>query len=276
MTFDRSQIPAMPRIAAQAIQLSNTPNVDMKQLVDLLSADIGIAAAILELANSALFGSQGSTANLALALARIGMDNLQNILIKSAINEVFPLKNLPTEYGWRELWEHLLLSGQIAYRLAKHLHCPKPRDVQMAALLHDVGIFLMGFGAPETLVEITNECKRFNKTFSEVESRFGNDFHGSFGQDLAMAWHLPISVVSAIRYHECNWRNELPSISSNHLQTLFVVSTANILALNHGPRPIGFPAVQELRKDLFEGFYIDEGVMKNAVRESLEFLEQVR
>ena len=96
------------------------------------------------------------------------------------------------------------------------------------------------------------------------------------GQDLAMAWHLPISVVSAIRYHECNWRNELPSISSNHLQTLFVVSTANILALNHGPRPIGFPAVQELRKDLFEGFYIDEGVMKNAVRESLEFLEQVR
>ena len=56
-TIKRSaSIPSMPLVATRCYEMTQDSNCDYNKLVDLLSTDPGIAASVLRLANSPLFG----------------------------------------------------------------------------------------------------------------------------------------------------------------------------------------------------------------------------
>lgn len=276
MDYPKNLIPSMPSIAAHALQLVMSPNSNVREIVDVISNDPGITSTVFKLGNSVAFGSHESTSDLKIVIGRIGMSTLQQILVQAAIHESFPIESLPQSYDWRTLWEHSALTGQIAYLLAQHMRSNRVREIQIAALLHDAGVFLLGHIAPQILIQLKEECEATSAPFATLEQKHGTDLHERLGQDLVSAWNLPIPVVCAVRYHEIHSRETLPSVSDTSMNILLTVALANQLALQHGPVPVGFAVENHAHCSHFDSLNISNEVLDTAVAVGLRFLETTR
>ena len=99
------------------------------------------------------------------------------------------------------LWRHSFAASRVTFALAKSLGLPRPDDVSIAALLHDIGkiLYLQTWPAP---AQALYRPVRFSdhEVLTEEENRLVVG-HARLGGELARRWGLPSEICQTIDRH---------------------------------------------------------------------------
>ena len=82
------ELPTIPRVVQQVIAALRDPDVDARKLGEALAQDPVLSAKVLRLANSSFFGGQRSMASIDAAVALIGTQALDRLIVACGVSVV--------------------------------------------------------------------------------------------------------------------------------------------------------------------------------------------
>ena len=172
-------LPSPPSVQARLADLLDAPDPAMDAIAEIAAGDIGLAAKVLQLANSGYFGTGVKVARPAQAVQLLGSERLA-ALVKD-YGMIWSLPPAGANGGLIErLWQRAPLCAHLARAIAaaEGLEAAAVEATATAGLLHDAGALLLA---------------AHDKPLSETTP--------AVGAFLAGLWGLPDAVVEAIARH---------------------------------------------------------------------------
>lgn len=186
------EIPRLPRVAGRILQLSQDPNVQVKDVTEAVMSDPVLAARVLSLANSAAMG--GTVKGLDAAILRLGLGKLRDLVFAESVQtKVFSAK------AYREVLEQSWVLSLGVAVACEHLatSAGAERDgAFLAGLLHDIG--------KPTLVSTIMEYERANGNRSmgrDLVEIVLSQLHEEIGAYVLQEWGMPADSIEAARAH---------------------------------------------------------------------------
>lgn len=193
-------IPPRPEVVSVLQEEMRREAPNFERITKCISADVGLAAAMLKVANSPALGLRTKATSVAKAISLLGLRNVAGIATGLVIrHSMGGGQAAALERFWHTAENVALICAQLAQRLRGI-----PADEAYTfGLFHDCGIpILMRHHA-----NYTETLSRANRTgdrkFTEVEDEAIGANHCAVGYFLARSWHLPTALCQAIlRHHD--------------------------------------------------------------------------
>jgi len=133
------ELPTIPSVVQKLIVALREPDVDTRKIREALAQDPVLSAKVLRLANSSFFGGQRSMASLDAAIALIGIDALNRLIVASGVASSFT--EIPG-IDLKSFWRDALLAATAANKLAARLGAD-PEAAYVCGLMHATGHLIL-------------------------------------------------------------------------------------------------------------------------------------
>jgi putative nucleotidyltransferase with HDIG domain len=190
-------LPSLPAAASAALALARDPEADVDGLCRIIQTDVGLAARVLRVANSAALGRRNPARKLQEAIITVGLRKTCDIMVAACAKRLYDGASSRTE----ELWNHSLAVGVAAEELARLTRTVESGCAFLPGLFHDVGrvaFLIADASAAEAIAGVVANGEG-DTSFFEREW-YGFD-HAEAGAILAEDWGLALELCDAIRWH---------------------------------------------------------------------------
>lgn len=193
-----SNLPMLPKVVQEVMQLMGNEDVDLKDLVHKIDHDPVLSAKILRLSNSSYYGSSRNVKTIDDAISLIGFEKLKTLVIASGVTGSFT--TVPG-LDLKKFWRHSLVTASIARQICRERK-QDGETAYVAALMHSIGQLPIHLVFPAAGVEIEEMCRGLSvlERKSVEQSKIGID-HCQVGDELAKRWNFPEDIRRVIRYY---------------------------------------------------------------------------
>lgn len=227
------QLPALPTVALEVIQMVDNPKTSASKLGRLISSDQALTAKVLKIANSPFYGFPKKISTIEFAIIVIGFDALREIVISiSLVNSL--QKKSDTYFDAKRFWDHSIATGVIARRLARDLGYRISGEVFVAGILHDMGISILHRYFANEFRRIVETVRNSELSFLEAEKNILQVTHADVGGWLAARWNLPDHLTEAISLHHT------PASSERNKELVDIIHCADVFAARIADNPVEF------------------------------------
>jgi HD-like signal output (HDOD) protein len=190
-----SRLPAFSPIAVQLLSMLADEDVSFKEVARLIALDPVLAAQVLRLANSGLYGRRTEVSSVLQAISFLGMRTLSHTAVTAALWRGLPHRTTPFVRAW---WRHSIAAALIA----QHITHNSPVDLAYtAALLHGVGQLALFQDAPVDYPNLVERACIDGLDLREREHEtFGTD-HAALAGLILEFWGLPEKLCGAAAKH---------------------------------------------------------------------------
>jgi HD-like signal output (HDOD) protein len=194
-------LPSLPALYHQLVDLMHVPEVSMRQVGELVAKDIGMSAKVLQLVNSAFFGSRRAIANPVEAVTLLGVDTLSALVLSTPVFARLDAA-LQSEFGLADLWQKSICVSALAKRIAQSgkLTAIQSEEACMAGMMLDVGRLLLATSCPQRYREVLAN-RRPGIPQREIESAVLGTESAHVGAYLLGLWGISDPIVEAVAYH---------------------------------------------------------------------------
>ena len=190
-----TELPAMPAALASLSNEMQKEEPDFQRVSSLVNADVGLAAAVVKIANSPYVGLGRKIGSVQQAILYLGLAEVFSVVTGLLLRRTFKAGGPAMERLWdtaarRASWMSWLTRGINAVKSDRAYTCGLFEDCGMAVLL------LRAPGYAQTLSQLEASP---NARALEREQH-GLD-HVVLSQALVRAWGLPDNIALAVRHH---------------------------------------------------------------------------
>ncbi|NIA11015.1 MAG: HDOD domain-containing protein [Nitrospiraceae bacterium] len=225
MIEKEAQVPTLPEVGIRAMQIALDDRLAQKKLVKLIMRYPEIAARVIHLANSPLFGLSGRVSSIERAVNLLGIAPVRSLVLSISVlivmNKVKKLASVPL---FRRLQDNAFACGIAARLIAEAVSYDQPDEAFLTGLLCNIGYFFI-------LIQLEDErdfeiirSHLNNPLDPEIETREEKAFgysHARLGARVSKKWLLPSFMIEAIANHHTDTVHEPNESRSTHL-TLFM------------------------------------------------------
>jgi len=196
-----SFLPSLPRVYLEVEQELKSDNASMKKVGDIIAADIGITAKILQMANSPIFGCTRKIKSPSQAVVMLGADVIKSLLLYL---QTCSSLSLPEDISLERISCHGVRIGTLAKAIAEMEGQKKSvcDEAFLAGLLQNIGSLIIISSFLEQYRQIEKESREQNASVTEVERRILGASHAEIGAYLISLWGLSPTVAESVAYHD--------------------------------------------------------------------------
>ena len=192
----------LPESSTRLATLFGSEGWEVEDVTTILKLDAPLMGRVLGYANSAASGANQEILDVEQAFVRLGPGNILRLALSVAAKKQF--ESSDAFYGLEDgaLWRHSVASALAIEHIRRVLKCVVPPEAFAAALLHDIGLVVLGRFLGKDDLDCLHQCvehKDFTPTGAEFEVL--QVHHGEVGGLIASSWNLPESIVEAITHH---------------------------------------------------------------------------
>ncbi len=207
------RLPSLPKAAERVLRLLGQQQYDAGRIGNAIANDQVLAAALLRLANSALYAGRERITVLRVAVARIGTHALRSLIMQYSLQAAL----LPRVRGDRLLtdivWNGSLASATIMRGLAGGVGAD-PEESHLIGLLHDIGsvLVLREVQEQQSVLRYKMDLESFDWLCRE--------YHAPLGKLIGEAWDLPGKVKALIAGYDGPVAPDDPLARERHMLVL--------------------------------------------------------
>ena len=222
-------IPPFPKVAMQVMKMLQDPDVEPKQLAEVIQYDSAITANLVRACNASYFGLPRKVSSLDEALVLLGQDALKDIIIASSSARFYKGKAGGEGYQLEQgdLWKHSVATAIMAKAICPHFQGVESGTAFTLGLLHDIGKrFLSSFVASD-FKKIMDRTYIDGLSFMAAEHEILGMNHAELGSLILQKWEFPEEMIGAVRSH-----HDPQALSKEPLIAL--IAMANTLVISVG------------------------------------------
>jgi len=200
LTEDKLALPTLPEVLVHIQSLVEHQH-QASDLASIISGDPALAAAVVKIANCAVYRKNDLTTTVPEAVNLIGVEQLKDILIKNVTRSLHYSYSPDIITRVQAVWWHSAEVGAIAYALAKLLKKFDPKRAMLMGLLHDIGMLPIYYYADRY-----PELMDSNQSLDELVKQL----HGDLGALILAHWKFsPEFVEVAIDADEWEYTSDM-------------------------------------------------------------------
>ncbi len=217
------QLASLPEVVMRTIDLINDPETSAAAIGQVLAEDPALTARLLKIVNSPFYGFPSRIDTVSRAITVIGTLELLDLILATSVIKAF--RGIPTDLvDMDSFWEHSLYTGVVARILAGRMRAPNTERYFIAGLLHDIGALALYKQAPDIAATALRRARTEITPLHEIERELLGFDHGEVGGELMLSWHLPETLVEAIRFHHT------PQLAQEHRLETALIHLADVIA----------------------------------------------
>ncbi|WP_299976525.1 HDOD domain-containing protein [uncultured Pseudoteredinibacter sp.] len=237
---DDLKLPSLPQVAIRIGELVESDLASAESVADLVNTDPAIAAKLLRIANSSLYGSLGRCETTRDAIVRLGLGATRQLVMGFALRDLFNSDDKALRAKLRQSWIESLEVAALAMVIREMLIAPtySSEEALLAGLLHDIGVVgLLGlFLAQPGLL----------KEDADIDGLIA-EFKADVGAEILRKWQIADQYISVTEQAE-NWQRT--HSASADLCDLIQVAILHRYLNNRVPLPMArlteVPAIKRL------------------------------
>jgi putative nucleotidyltransferase with HDIG domain len=221
-------IPSLPSIYTQVVEELRSPDGSIKKVGEIIAKDLAMTAKILQLVNSAFFGTPSHVSNPGQAVQLLGLDTVKALVLSIGVFSKFD-GTTPSTRIIENIYRHSIKTGTLARKIATKENGDREMvdNTFMAGMLHDLGKLVLIANFPEKYQKIFELSRHENLPFHQAELEIIGATHAEVGAYLLGLWGLPDSIVEGVAFH-----HNPGNCPNSFFTPLTAVYAANILE-NH-------------------------------------------
>jgi HD-like signal output (HDOD) protein/ActR/RegA family two-component response regulator len=226
------QVPSPLKAYQQIVQEMKSPSCSLEKIGNLVAQDPAVAAKVLQLANSTVFGRELNVVNPAEAIGFIGLETTKAVVLLAHSFSSFDNLKL-ARFSIEDLWRHSVDVGRLARQVAVLEKAGEEVAEQAfaAGLLHDIGKLLFAANHSGLFAKVLRLAREQQCNLWEAEAQILPGVgHAELGATVLGIWGLPNSITEAVALHHCPCRQ-----SRNTFSAVTAVHVANILDHENHP-----------------------------------------
>jgi HD-like signal output (HDOD) protein len=200
-------LPMIKPIVLRTLRLLNDPDCFLSDILDCIKHDPVLGARIISVVNSPFYSGLKKVSDLESAVVRIGMNELEKIILSCYVNKVFSSGKNSDMRLLKLVWEKSLAQAFLAEKLAiTHIHlfplgAEQRKAVYMSALLDNIGyLFLASIDMEGNLSRILNQPHDSLQGLSDHEEEVFGASCFDIGSTILEMWHFPEFIVDCTRH----------------------------------------------------------------------------
>lgn len=215
-------LPSAPKVLPRLKQLLGDANSAMHDIVLLIRLDPGIAARVLQVANSAYFSKGSRCITVEEAVHRIGYHQVYELVAYAVASQVLVRPLVAYNLEADELWKQSVVCALAAETLA--VRTGQDRNIAYTTgLLHSVGMVAIDEWAQRHAPSLTFTSAGFPREAIENERAVLGFTQAEAGAALLRHWEFPRSMSEPVR-----WQYS-PRASASHAQMASLLYAAKWL-----------------------------------------------
>jgi HD-like signal output (HDOD) protein len=191
------RIPRPPSALHKLVAPAFLANASTTELSEMVLAEPQVAAKVLAMVNSPLYGLQVPLTSIGQALTFLGMNTVRGICLQYLLDESFQSKDPEVRKIFDGLWNASAFASELCFKLAQLLHLP-----DTGALVTQVVLSFLGPVTSHALLPRSVALTMASKSFLE-RTRTEQDQLGlsaaELGSLLMQKWQLPAGLIEAVR-----------------------------------------------------------------------------
>ena len=225
-------IPSLPILYDEITRALASASTSLEQLEVIIKKDVGMAAKILQLANSAFIGARSEVSSLRQAVSLIGTDAIRTLVLSVHIFSQFERSSSVRSY-LPALWEHSVEAAALARKIASAEDQPGSVKEQSftATLLHDIGRAILLSELPSDYIPILKGAATDPGSVLSLELEKFGCTHAQVGAYLMSIWGLPAALVHAVALH-----HRPSEDAQSHFSPLTAVHCADVITTTDDDR----------------------------------------
>lgn len=223
-------LPSMPASCTDIMEELQAEEASIQRVADLIARDLGMAAKILQMVNSAFFGLYRRVTDVQNAVMLLGLDAIKALVLSINVFSAFNTRRIPF-FDFEGLWQHSLATGGYAKQIMTR--ATRDRDLATAAflsgMLHDIGKLILAANFSDAYRDLLQAMPETPGDRLTQEREMIGTTHAEIGAYLMGLWGLEPSILTAIAFHHCPRDSQVQAVGP-----LTAVHLAN--GFDHGLR----------------------------------------
>jgi HD-like signal output (HDOD) protein/GGDEF domain-containing protein len=256
------QLYSLPAVALRVVELAREPAVDTRTLKACIENDPALAAKIMRVVNSSLFGLNRQVADLNQAVGILGTRPLMTLALGFSLPR--ELQSGLQADTLACYWRHTLVKAVACRELCAQVYRTEGNEAFIAGLLQDIGMLVLMQELGESYLTFFHQARTIGGSLLAYELEWLGFDHTLLSSKLLDFWGLPPHLAAAVAVPADDeqiaalpdTQRMLPQVL--HLAELFVRLIENphgsalhtILAVGEKYCSLTFPQVQGLFESL--------------------------
>ena len=187
---DAGALFSLPQAALRVNDLIRNPEHSAGELAEVVELDPALAARVLRLANSPLFGRARHVERVSHAIVLIGERALRDLVLATSVTRAF--KGIPEEFvDMATFWDNSATCGVVARLLADQIGVREGERLFLAGLMHGIGRLVFYSRQPDRYREVLQARTAGEAALLEAERRVFGFTYAELGAALMATWKLP-------------------------------------------------------------------------------------
>lgn len=223
-------IPSKPELLIDLQNQLKLPDPNITLISDIISKDVGIAAGVLRVVNSAAFGLPRSVTDIKQAAMFLGFGGVHSVVIALVLKQSMSKHTCCISLD--SFWDKACYVANVAMFIANRFKDRiTPQDVYTAALFQDCGIPAMALKFQDYFKILKVADKTVKYTLAELEERKYKTNHAVVGYFISSTWQLPRPICQQVlRHHD---RTFLSNFDHSNDQLIYAVIKLAENAFSH-------------------------------------------
>ena len=218
-------LPTLPEVIEKILKTVDDERSSASDLTTLLECDSAISVRVLRLANSAFYGLRNRVSSIRHAVVVLGFDAVHHLALATSVFETFA-KRQQFALDPDDFWMHSFGAAKAAQILCDGAQRDvSPEECFTAALLHDIGKYLLALVLKEEYRAIVQEAQRAQRPLKDLEYEVFGMTHAAVGGWVTGKWQFPSGIVDAIGNIY-----RVPAYNGPHRTTTAIVASADIIS----------------------------------------------
>jgi putative nucleotidyltransferase with HDIG domain len=251
----------IPSVAKRLLEIVGKPAVSLGEISDFVSHDPALAAKVLKMVNSPVYGFPGRIASVNQAVLLLGLNVLRGLLVGVTVFDLM-------QKAMIGLRDHSLGCAIFSRIIARRKGLKDPEELFIFGLLHDIGKMVLVFNFPKEYAKVMDGAQTKGVTVYDVEPDFFSTTHATVGAWVTEQWSFPKPLIDVIGFHH---RPHLAKVAP--META-IVHFSDIILRARGFGFAGDTCVPPLSPYAWDTLGLTEDDIKEVLKEAEDLLEE--
>jgi diguanylate cyclase (GGDEF)-like protein len=189
-------LPSLPTIAVQILDLSSKPGVDIAEIARVISKDPALSGKILRTVNSSFYGRSQHVGTISHALVILGLQSVKTLVLGFSLVTTLS-KNKAGGFNHLKYWRRSIFAATAARTLASKMKLVQQEEVFLAALLQDIGMMVLNQVIASQYSDICSKGPTHAELIKQEKEALEMT-HAEVGEILAQQWKLPPILTTSV------------------------------------------------------------------------------
>lgn len=185
-------LPTLPEVALQVRDVVEDPDVTAQALAEIITTDAALSARLLKVANSPLYRGRVSVESVQMAVSRLGLTMVRNLVTSLVMEQMFQATSNRLEKRLHELWTQSTEVAALSQVLASKQKRIKTDEAMLAGLIHNIGVLPILLKA--------EECPELLQDTSMLDNIIAN-LHPRVGAAILESWKFSPEMIAVPAEH---------------------------------------------------------------------------